>query len=200
MDGTDVVETPDSALARETAALLRASAPEVLVNHCQRSFQFGWTLGERRGWRPDRELLYLGAVLHDLGLTERFDGPRAFELEGAAAAEAFLRERGCSAERAGVVKDAVALHLDVEAAQADPRPEVRLVSMGSGLDTHGARAGELPPGFLDTVVRAWPRLGFRDWLRRQSHAQAERKPDSKVAWWVETGRMGENIGNPPFPE
>ncbi|NQE93653.1 HD domain-containing protein [Nocardia terpenica] len=197
---SDAVAVPDSALAEAVTDLLAAAAPQVLVNHCRRTYQFGWALGKRRGWKVDRETLYICATLHDLGLTERYDGPAGFEVQGAAAAESFLIEQGCPPERATLVKDAIALHLDGVAAVNDPRPEVVLTAMGTGLDTHGFRVDEIDPRLLDKVVENWPRLGFREWLRRACFDQAERKPESRVAWWVNGGYMGPDIGNPPFTE
>jgi hypothetical protein len=65
-------------------------SPTSLCNHCIRTFLFGDLLGIRDGLKcdseallrlrsisesssvsADRELLYLGAIMHDLGLTER---------------------------------------------------------------------------------------------------------------------------------
>lgn len=54
--------------------MVAAVSPTFLCHHCMRTFLFGNLLGQRDGLRCDRELLYLGAVMHDLGLTERFDG------------------------------------------------------------------------------------------------------------------------------
>ncbi|MBF6334130.1 metal-dependent phosphohydrolase [Nocardia transvalensis] len=193
------VECPDSPLARTATGLLVACAPPVLVNHCQRAYQFGWALGEVHGWTVDPELLYICAVLHDLGLTERFDGPAGFELEGAAAAAEFLREQGCPADRVAIVSDAIAVHLDANRDRGLV-PEIDLTAMGSGLDTHALRVDALDRSFLDAVLDAWPRLGFRHWLREKCCEQARRKPESKVAWWVRSGMMPEDMGSPHFTE
>ncbi|MFI6173772.1 HD domain-containing protein [Nocardia sp. NPDC051052] len=200
MSDIDAMPVPDSALARVAADLVRTSAPEVLFNHCQRAYQFGSMLGRKLGWQVDREILYISTALHDLGLTDRFDGQRGFEVEGAAAAESFLLAQGCPEVRVAVVKDAIALHLDTTRLASDPRPEVVLTAMGSGMDTHGLRVDHVHPGFIDTVLESWPRLGFRAWLRATCFAQAQRKPDSPIAWWVNSGRMHEDIGAPRFTE
>ena len=100
---------PDSELAKKATQLVAEVSPKFLYHHCVRSYLFGEILGKREGIKFDRELLYLGAVLHDLGLTERFDrGEQRFEVDGADAARAFVLEHGLSNEKAEIVWDAIA--------------------------------------------------------------------------------------------
>ncbi|MCM6773115.1 HD domain-containing protein [Nocardia sp. CDC159] len=196
---TSLVAGPETEMADAVTELLASCAPPVLVNHSLRTFQFGWALGEVWGETVDRELLYICTVLHDLGLTERYDGPHGFELEGAAGAVEFLRSRGFSRNRIAIVRDAIAWHLDPELIRQGG-PEIRLTGAGTGLDTHARRVEQLDPRFIDAVVTALPRLGFRTWLRRACFEQARRKPHSRVAWWVDGGHMPEDMGSPPFTE
>ena len=74
-----------------------------------RSYLFGELLGRAKGLKFDSELFYLGTVLHDLGLTERFMGQERFEVEGADAAADFLKDKGAPKDWVEVVWDAVAL-------------------------------------------------------------------------------------------
>jgi UTP:GlnB (protein PII) uridylyltransferase len=83
-------------------------------------------LGIRDGLKCDRELLYLGAIMHDLGLTERFDAEQRFEVNGADAARAFVLEHGLSDEKAEIVWDAIALHTSIGIA-VRKQPEIALV-------------------------------------------------------------------------
>ena len=99
---------PDSELAKKATQLVAEVSPKFLYHHCVRSYLFGDILGKRDGIKYDRELLYLGAVLHDLGLTKRFDGEQRFEVNGADAARAFILEHGLSDEKAEIVWDAIA--------------------------------------------------------------------------------------------
>src|SRR5881397_1505718 len=117
MTAADLAPVPDTALARAATELLNATSPPALVNHCLRTYQFGTALGERDGLKADAEVLYVGAALHDLGLTERFDGPEPFEALGAQAAYALLTGAGCPEERARYVGEAIAFHLAVTTAQ-----------------------------------------------------------------------------------
>ena len=99
---------PDSELAKKATQLVAEVSPQFLYHHCIRTFLFANLIGQRQEMKYDRELLYLGATMHDLGLTERFDGNQRFEVDGADAARAFLLQHGLPEDRAEVVWDALA--------------------------------------------------------------------------------------------
>src|SRR5262245_35505124 len=69
------VRIPDSKLAREATELLREHGTPLLFAHSLRVYLFGSLRGRHRGLKPDHELLYLGAVFHDLGLTPKYRSP-----------------------------------------------------------------------------------------------------------------------------
>ena len=86
------VMVPDSTLAREATELVRDTESSLLFNHSTRVYYFGSLAGKRRGLKFDPELLYIGAMFHDMGLTPQFSsGADRFEVDGANAARAFLR-------------------------------------------------------------------------------------------------------------
>src|SRR5690242_1181894 len=91
---------PDSPVAQAANKLVLEVSPPFLYYHCVRTYVFAHILGERDNLRYDQELLYLGALLHDLGLTECFDKDHPFELDGANAARTFLLQQGIPAEKA----------------------------------------------------------------------------------------------------
>ena len=84
----DDVVVPDTAVALAAAELVRREAPPVLVAHCHRSYLFGALLGTRDGLQWDPEVLFVAAMLHDLGLTDFAGGAGPFEQRSAAAAQA----------------------------------------------------------------------------------------------------------------
>ena len=92
---------PDSEIAKKATQLVAEVSPKVLYHHCVRTYLFGEIIGKRYELKYDPELLYLGAVMHDLGLTEKFDrGKQRFEVDGADAAQAFVLEHGLEEEKA----------------------------------------------------------------------------------------------------
>src|SRR5262249_58465216 len=69
------VRIPDSKLAREATNLLREHGTPLLLAHSLRVYLFGAIRGRHRGLTVDHELLYFGAVFHDLGLTAKYRSP-----------------------------------------------------------------------------------------------------------------------------
>lgn len=153
------VRLVDSPVAKAAVELAREVSPPYLFNHAMRTYLLGALVGKAAGQRYDEELLYLACVLHDLGLTDRFAGDMPFEIEGAIAAEAFLRERGVSAERSSIVWDGIAMH--PLAIAGHKRPEIALVAVGAGADVVGADMAKVTGDDRDAVLHAFPRLGFK---------------------------------------
>src|SRR5271156_3679727 len=82
---------PDTPLVREITESIRDTEDELLFNHSRRVFLFGAPQGHRRGLQPDPELLYAGAMFHDIGLTADYrTSMLRFEVDGANAAQDFL--------------------------------------------------------------------------------------------------------------
>jgi HD superfamily phosphodiesterase len=102
------IEVPDTALVRDAIDLSRTLSEPYLFNHVMRSWLFGILLSEGAELAPNPELLAVSAVLHDLGLTDRYTAENRFEVDGANAARAFLKDRGISAQQMQVVWDAIA--------------------------------------------------------------------------------------------
>src|SRR4029077_11828237 len=95
------ISIPDSALVREITEFIRDAEDDLLFDHSRRVFLFGALQGRRRGLQPDLELLYAGAMFHDLGLTRRYRASTLrFEVDGANAAREVLLQRGGDQDRA----------------------------------------------------------------------------------------------------
>ncbi len=65
------VPIPDTRLVADATEFIEAEEPPLLFHHSRRVYLFGMLQGRRRGLSPDPELLYVGAMFHDLGLTEK---------------------------------------------------------------------------------------------------------------------------------
>ncbi|MFD0305813.1 HD domain-containing protein [Streptomyces sp. NPDC127119] len=155
------VRIPTSELAVKTAQFVRSVSSVTLYNHVMRTYLFGSLLCDRRGVPYDRELAFVAAALHDLGLVTAYRTPdERFEVDGADAAQRFLREQHMSAERVAVVWDAIALHTNAGIA-ARKRPEIAMVSVGSGVDFSGNELDRIPPDTLEEILAAFPREGFK---------------------------------------
>ncbi len=155
------IRVPDSKLAREATELLREHGTPLLFAHSLRVYLFGAIRGRSRGLAVDHELLYFGAVFHDLGLTPKYRSPdHRFEIDSANAARDFLRTNGIEESIAGMVWDAIALHTTPEIPW-HKRPEVALVTGGVEADVLGDGLFEIPTSDQDAVLAAYPRLDFK---------------------------------------
>ena len=202
---------PDSEIAKKATRLVAEVSPKSLYNHCVRTYLFGEILGKRNRLKYDRELLYLGAVMHDLGLTEKFDsGEQRFEVDGADAAQAFVLEHGLSAEKAEIVWDAIALHTSSGIASRK-QPEIALVHLGAGADLFGMGLEDIEPETIEKVVDDYARLGINALAIKSLISQIEQKPQaSALTWMADFGRchvhgfncptIEELIRNNPFDE
>src|SRR5882672_1445293 len=102
---------PDSKLAGEITELVRDTAPPLLFHHSSRVYFFGALAGKHRNLRFDPELLYAGAMFHDMGLTPKHSSAQErFEVDGANAARDFLRSHDIPRAEVETVWTAIALH------------------------------------------------------------------------------------------
>ena len=155
------IRIPDSELAREATELLWEHGSPLLLTHSLRVYLFGAIRGRHRNLKVDHELLYIGAVFHDLGLTAKYRSPdHRFEVDGANAARDFLRANGIDEPTAEVVWDAVALHTTREIPWRK-RPEIALLHGGAAVDVIGVGLDEIPIGDRDAVLAAYPRVDFK---------------------------------------
>ncbi len=166
---------PDSKIADEVTELARREYPSFLFNHCMRTFWFADAIAVN-GSLFDREIVYVAAILHDLGILEQYDRGRRFEVDGAQVARDFLLGRAYPLGKANLVWDAIALHTSVGIAAYWKAPEVVLVHLGALADVVGQRIVDLDPGFVRELIEEFPRLDFpNEWLRRLIE-QVRRKP------------------------
>jgi hypothetical protein len=129
------VRLVDSKIARDATQLGREAYPPYLFNHAVRTFLFGSLIGEKLRQRFDEEVLYLACILHDLGLTDRFEGELPFEIQGAEAAKRFLEQQAYAKDKLGIVWDGIAMHASVIGHYK--QAEIRLVGEGAGTDIVG---------------------------------------------------------------
>jgi hypothetical protein len=131
------VQVPDSQLARDVEQLVRDTESELLYHHSNRVFLFGALAGRRKGLTVDLELLYLGAMFHDMGLQPPYaSANERFEVDGANAAAAFMRANKIDERDVDDVWDAIALHTTPGIPQ-HKRPVVALVTAGVEMDVLG---------------------------------------------------------------
>lgn len=151
------ISIPDSQLAREITDLVRDTESPLLFHHSSRVYYFGALAGKRRGLSFDAELLYAGAMFHDMGLTPQHgSGNLRFEVDGANVARDFLRSHGIAQADIDTVWTAIALHT-TPGIPEHMHPVVALVTAGVEMDVLGIGYHGFGEQERETVVHAHPR-------------------------------------------
>jgi hypothetical protein len=169
---------PDTPLVREITEYIRDTEDELLFNHSRRVFLFGALQGRRRGLQPDLELLYAGAMFHDIGLTEGFRSSMLrFEVDGANAARDFLLQRGVDDTAARKVWLSIALHTTPSVPEF-LEPEIALVTAGVETDVLGIGRNDLSSDAIVAVTAAHPRPDFKNRILRAFTDGMKHRPRS----------------------
>ena len=153
------VVIPDSKLAREVTELVKDTESPLLFHHSSRIYYWGALTGKRRGLHFDPELLYAGAMFHDMGLTPQYaSADKRFEVDSANTARDFLRRHGIDAQDIQTVWTAIALHT-TPGIPPHMHPVIALVTAGVEMDVLGIAFSEFTEAEREAVVRAHPRPG-----------------------------------------
>ncbi|HSF19410.1 MAG TPA: hypothetical protein VLK65_28055 [Vicinamibacteria bacterium] len=155
------ISVPDSPVITAAIELAQRLSEPYLFNHAMRSWLFAELIGRTKGIEYDLEVVAVGTILHDIGLTAGVSGPNRFEVNGADAARSFIAGRGLSDRRAQLVWDLVALNSTPSLA-LHKEPEVAVGTMGIGLDYGGFGLEALPAGDVGRILSAFPRLRMKD--------------------------------------
>ena len=175
----DGVALPDSKLANEVTELVRDTASPLLFNHSCRVYCFGALTGRRNGLNFDAELLYIGAMFHDLGLTARYSSrTERFEVDGANAARDFLRGHRIDLEDVDLVWAAIALHT-TPGIPRHMHPVIALVNAGVLMDVVGIGYEQFTESERNAVTALYPRgAGFEEELIQAFYDGNKHKPET----------------------
>ena len=172
------VSVPDSPLIADAIEYAQKLSEPYLFNHAMRSWLFAAKIGQVKAMDCDHEVVAVGAILHDIGLTPGVGGEDRFEINGANAARSFIKERGLSDRRAQLVWDLVALNSTASIA-LHKEPEVALGTMGIGLDYGGFGFEALiPPAEMTEILRVFPRLKMKRNFAETCRHLVETRPET----------------------
>jgi HD domain len=172
------IAIPDSALAREATEFVRDESTQLLFDHSRRVFLWASLQGNKLGLDYDPELVYVGAMFHDVGLVERHRSEHErFEIDGANAARAFLERHGLPEEQVMTVWEAIALHTTPEIPRYK-QPEVQMVTLGVEYDVLGLHFDELSAQQREAVLAAHPRIEFKAGIVEAFAGGMREKPET----------------------
>ena len=173
------ITPPDSKLAKEITDFVRDTESPLLFHHSSRVFHWAALTGSRRGLTFDTELLYAGAVFHDMGLTPHCRTPNErFEVDSANTARNFLRDHGISAQDIDIVWTAIALHT-TPGIPPHMHPVIALLTAGVEMDVMGIAYPEFSEAERKAVVQAHPRGGrFKEDIIQAFYDGMKHRPDT----------------------
>ena len=155
------VAVPDTKLAREATELVRGTTTDLVYNHSRRVYWWGSLQGRNRDLSFDPELLYIGAMFHDLGLNEEFRrSGRRFEVDSADEARRFLQGHGVPEDSIRRVWTAIALHTTPGIPEF-MEPEVALVTAGVEYDVLGIGYHDVSDTDRAAITALHPRPDFK---------------------------------------
>jgi HD superfamily phosphodiesterase len=173
------IRIPETKLAGEITQFVRDTEPALLFHHSSRVYYWGALAGKHRGLRFDRELLYAGAMFHDIGLTHAHSSAdERFEVDSANAAHDFLRSHGIDQNDIDTVWTAIALHTTPGIPQ-HMHPVISLVTAGVEMDVLGLAYAEYSDAEREAVVQAHPRTKhFKEDIIQAFYGGIKHKPDT----------------------
>ena len=173
------IAIPDSQMARTATELVRDTETELLFHHSRRVFLFGSLTGRRKTLDYDPELLYIGAMFHDMGLMDSHASETdRFEVDGANAARDFLKSYDISERDVDDVWDSIALHTTPGIPQ-HKRPTVALVTAGVEMDVLGLAYDDFTSDEREEICSCHPRgLKFKHAILTSFCMGTIRKPET----------------------
>src|ERR1700749_3810109 len=172
------VTVPDTKLAREATELVRDCTTDLVYHHSRRVYWFGSLQGQNRGFSFDPELLYIGAMFHDLGLNAEHRGSgRRFEVDSADEARRFLQGHGVPEDSVRRVWTAIALHTTPGIPEF-MEPEVALVTAGVEYDVLGIGYHDISDAARAAIGARHPRPAFKRRILQAFNDGMAPRPDT----------------------
>ncbi len=173
------IRIPDSQMAREATELVRDTESSLLFHHSSRVYYWAALAGQQRCLSVDQELLYIGCMFHDMGLThEHCSCDKRFEVDGADTARNFMRQYGVSAQDIDKVWTAIALHTTPGIPQF-MEPVIALVTAGVEMDVLGINYAAYDDKVREDVVAVHPRTpDFKEDIIQAFYDGIKNKPET----------------------
>ncbi|MEL4318394.1 HD domain-containing protein [Leifsonia sp. YIM 134122] len=188
---------PETQAARAAQAIAASYHSPAMVNHVTRSWLWAEAFATIEGRTEiDHELLFVSAMLHDIGLVPAFDNVNlSYEEAGGHVAVALTAGAGWSEGRRRRALEVIVRH---NWPSVDPAMDVEghLLESATALDIAGARADALPTVYVSAVLDAYPRLDLAVEFGEDVSAQAARKPHTSAHRLVTQGVLGKLAGHP----
>jgi len=191
--------SPDTAAAVAANQVARRYCSSALYAHSVRFYLWGVAYAHDADLEVDLELLYVAAMLHDLGLTRPFDAHEIpFEEAGGQVAWVFAAAAGWPDVRRIRVAEVIERHMWPAVDRVDD-PEGHVLEVATGIDISGRGLELIPADLQAEVISAWPRLDLATEFTECLRVQAQRKPTSRAADLTRAG-LDRALGTHPLSQ
>lgn len=188
---------PDSRASVAALEVATEFCSPALLNHSIRSYIWAAAYAADQHIDFDAELLYVAALLHDIGLVTEFDNESLpFEDAGGQVAWVFAAGAGWPKARRVRASEIIVKHM-WDAVDVATDPEGFLLERSTGVDISGRNITDFSDKFIAAVLARYPRHGLAREFVTCFRDQAERKPDSSAAAAISSG-LEDRIGANPL--
>ncbi|GAA3231239.1 HD domain-containing protein [Nonomuraea helvata] len=192
-DDLVIPDTPACRGALEVA--IRYHTPS-LLNHSIRAYLWAAAYARGHAIAFDAELLYVSAMLHDIGVVAEFDSHTLpYEEAGGDVAWVFCAGAGWSPERRMRAREVIIRHMWDEV-PVEEDPEGHLLELSTGMDISGRRTDEIPEEVRREVLERHPRLEIAKEFSACISEQGARKPSSLAGQFLRSGIVDRIARNP----
>ncbi|MER7000555.1 HD domain-containing protein [Streptomyces sp. NPDC000410] len=196
LEALTVPAAPGTAACAAALEVATAYCSPALLNHSVRSYVWASAYAADQGIEHDAELLYVAALLHDIGLVAEFDSHTvAFDEAGGHVAWVFGAGAGWPVERRQRLSEVIVRHM-WDSVDVREDPEGHLLERATGVDISGRNADDFTAAFRAEVLARYPREGLADEFLACFRDQAARKPESSPAASVRGGLAERVLANP----
>lgn len=172
---------PETRACTTALEVATAYCSPALLNHSVRAYVWAAAHATAEGINFDPELMYVGAMFHDIALVPEFDS-HTVGFDDASGHVAWVFAAGAAwpvPRRKRLVEVVVAHMLDEVDVNTDP--EGYLLERSTSMDISGRYMDDFSPEFKAEVLERYPRLGIAEEFLACFRDQAERKPGSSPA-------------------
>ncbi len=187
---------PESSLAAAAHEVASRYHSAALLNHCLRSYLWASSFGDMHEIRYDEELLFVSAVLHDIGLVPEFDN-HSLPFEDVAGHVVWVLGAAGGWPRESRTRSATIMSRHMQdLPPVDEDAEAHLLWRATSCDISGRDVEDWPLDFRELVLDRFPRLGLEQEFVQCFRDQAIRKPTSAAAEAVGSGIADRMRTNP----
>lgn len=158
------IPEPDSDIAKEAKSLaIQTCAPE-LYFHSLRTYYFGAMFAQFKNKKPDLEMLYVASLMHDFGLTSKYQKQakyQSFAVLSARTAYQLAEQYEYQDSWRIALYESISKHLNPYLSSRNNSIESLCLQKGATLDVIGAYHFLFPKAEMDQLHHRLPREGFQ---------------------------------------